>query len=115
MSTKKSSPSFKKLSKARPKVNPFITMFKESVPGGVFLTVQTVSAKKPKNSAASVKASNNILRFIGNSISDPGVTILKGAKIPTFSADLKDPNSVIRKMGTKVERGRFVKGQFKPL
>ncbi|MBN3786040.1 hypothetical protein G3N94_03900 [Burkholderia sp. Ac-20353] len=76
----------------------------------------SVSVQKPTeaNIKRAVTASKKVAKGLGERLVKPGVTLRHPPGVPVFTADPLDPQRVVRRLHGKVERGHFVKGQFKP-
>lgn len=79
--------------------------------GHVSVSVQQPTAANVKRA---VTASKKVAKGLGERLVKPGVTLRHPPGVPVFTADPLDPQRVVRRLHGKVERGHFVKGQFKP-
>lgn len=79
--------------------------------GHVSVSVQQPTAANVKRA---VTASKKVAKGLGERLVKPGVTLRHPPGVPVFTADPLDPQRVVRRLYGKVERGHFVKGQFKP-
>lgn len=79
--------------------------------GHVSVSVQQPTAANVKRA---VTASKKVAKGLGERLVKPGVTLRHPPGVPVFTADPIDPQRVVRRLHGKVERGHFVKGQFKP-
>lgn len=59
-----------------------------------------------------VNESRWVATRLGSAIEKPGVSLSHKATTPVFTADAKDPNLVVRKVGKTLSRGRFKNGVF---
>lgn len=85
--------------------------FVEVTFGHVSVSVQQPTAANVKRA---VTASKKVAKGLGERLVKPGVTLRHPPGVPVFTADPLDPQRVVRRLHGKVERGHFVKGQFKP-
>jgi hypothetical protein len=79
--------------------------------GHVSVSVQQPTAANVKRA---VTASKKVAKGLGERLVKPGVALRHPPGVPVFTADPLDPLRVVRRLHGKVERGHFVKGQFKP-
>jgi hypothetical protein len=67
----------------------------------------SISPPTPNELKKRIAESNVLVRKIRSAISRPSIKLNIKASIPLYSADVRDPSLIIRKVGTTRTRGRF--------
>jgi hypothetical protein len=67
----------------------------------------SITPPTPSELKKRIAESNVLVRKIRLAISRPGIKLNIKASTPLYSADVRDPSLIIRKVGTTRTRGRF--------
>ena len=73
----------------------------------------TLGANSVANTSRNIRTSNTILSAMGKKLSMSGVVVKIESGVPTFTADRKNPDKVVRSLRGQKVRGHFVQGHFK--
>jgi hypothetical protein len=71
-----------------------------------------VNRPSDKERAKRVAESKAVATGIRKAVAKPGVRLAMKRTTPVYTVDAKDPQLVLRKIGSTSVRGRFEKGQF---
>ncbi len=75
------------------------------------VTVRAVVPEKAEV-ARNVATGQHALERVRQKIIKPGVRVVSRRNVPFYHVDPDQPDQVIRKLDGKIERGRFVNGEF---
>lgn len=68
----------------------------------------------PESVRQSVEQSTEALRALLHAITTPGIKLQEKKDVPLFHATA-EPGVIVRKLNGRIEKGRIVNGEFKPL
>ncbi len=72
-----------------------------------------IDTSRTLNAGQYIKSSNTVLTIIGRKMSVTGVSLPVDPEVPTYFADSRNPQLVIRTLRGQRVRGQFVQGRFK--